>query len=104
MDRWYLGGRVAYVAIVGSMLVGLIAGAAARVFEHGVPLLKSVMIVAVTAIAAIVLLIFVGKGFFLLVPLGGAIVGGIVVVLEGITRAHRVPRPQQENKDTASKA
>jgi hypothetical protein len=62
------------------------------------------MVVAVTAIAAIVLLIFVGKGFFLLVPLGGAMVGGIVVVLAGIVKTRCVPRPKQEDKDTATKA
>jgi phosphatidylserine decarboxylase len=51
-----------------------------------------------------VLLIFVGKGFFLLVPLGGAMVGGIVVVLAGIVKTRCVPRPKQEDKDTATKA
>jgi hypothetical protein len=103
MDRWYIGSRVAALAIGSSAIVGLIAGVASGLFEHGLPLLRSVMIVAVTAIAALVLLIFVGEGFFLMVPIGGVIVGGIVVVLAGIAKT-RCARRQQENKDIANKA
>jgi len=104
MDRWYSAGCVFAMTIVSSMLVGLVAGAASRASEHGLPLLKSVMVVAVTAIAALGSLIFVGKGFFLLVPLGGVIVGGIVVVLAGIVKTRCTPRPKQEDKDTAGNA
>ncbi len=104
MDRWYLGGRVAALAIVSSMLVGFVAGAASRASEHGLPLLKSVMVVALAAIAATGSLIFVGKGFLLLVPLGGVMVGGIVVVLVGLKKTRCVPTTKQENQDIANKS
>lgn len=104
MDRWYTAGWVAAIAIVSSMLVGLIAGAASRVSEHGLPLLRGVMVVAVTGIVACALLMFVGKGFFLLAPLGGVMVGGIVVVMVGLKKTHCVPSTKQEDKDIANKA
>ena len=97
MDRWYTAGWVAAIAIVGSVLVGLIAGAASRVSEHGLPLLKSVMVVAVTGVIAIAFAPSVKSGMFLLAPLGGVIVGGIVVVLAGMTRMRCALSAKQEN-------
>ena len=103
MDRWYTAGWVAVIAIVSSVLVGLIAGAASRVSEYGLPLLKSAMVVAVTGVIAIAFAPSVKSGRFLLAPLGGVIVGGIVVVLAGIVKTRCTPRPTQEN-NTANKA
>ena len=105
MDRWYTAGWVAAIAIVSSMLVGLMAGAASRVSERGLPLLKSVMVVAVSAIAGNALLLFVGKGFFLLAPFGGVMVGGIVVVLVGLKKKTPcVPSTKQEGRDITDEA
>lgn len=104
MDRWHTAKGVITIAVVSSTLVGFVAGAASRASLHGLPLIQSVMVVAVTTIAAIGSLMFVGKGFYLSVSLGGVVVGGIVVALAGIIKAHWKSSTKQEDQNTAGKA
>jgi len=108
MDRWYNGIRVFALAVSSSTVVGSVAGLASRASEHGLSLLKSTMIVAICGIAGVVAAIALARGvktgMFLLAPLLGIIVGGIVVVAVGIARTNAVRRTKQEGENAARRA
>jgi hypothetical protein len=60
------------------------------------------MVVTVTGVIAIAFAPSVKGGRLLLAPLGGVIVGGIVVVLIGIVKAHRALSIKQEDKNASN--
>ena len=69
---------------VVSALVGMVGGAASRATSPGLPLTKSIVVVASTGIIAMVALrprLF--SEMFLLAPLGGILLGGVLAAIAG---------------------
>jgi hypothetical protein len=104
MDRWNTGIAIFALVVSSSTVVGLVAGLASRVSEHGLSFFKSTMIVAAAGIVAIPFAPIVKSGMFLLAPLVGILVGGIAVVMAGIARTNALRSTKQEGKNTAGKA
>ena len=105
MDRWDTGVAIFALLISSGLVFGLVVGLASKVPEHGLPLLKSTMIVACAGIVATLLLLSsLKKDMFLLAPLVGVIVGGIVVVLVGMSRTNPIRSTKPECEKTVSKA
>ena len=105
MDRWDTGVAIFALLISSGLVFGLVVGLASKVPEHGLPLLKSTMIVACAGIVATLLFApFMKKDMFLLAPLVGVIVGGIVVVLVGMSRTNPIRSTKPECEKTVSKA
>ena len=106
MDRWYLGVRV-FVLLVGSgIVVGLVVGLASKVPEHGLPLLQSTAIVAIGGVVGSVVASVLAAGEtdrFLLAPLLGVIIGGIVVVMVGVAETNAIRSAKQDGESSVNK-
>jgi hypothetical protein len=106
MDRWYNGIRIFALVVGSSTVIGLVAGVASRVSEHSLSFLRSTMIVATDGVVGLVVAIVLAAGkssMFLVVPLSGVIIGGIVVVMNGIVTTNAARRAKQEIENTADK-
>jgi hypothetical protein len=110
VDRWHTAKWVVVISVAASTLVGSIAGAASRASEPGLPLLRSVMLVAITGIAVTLVFGFVcgsmgaieKSAWFLIVPLAGVVFGGFVAASAGEKRSRRT-RPMQPEQSESDK-
>ena len=99
MDRWYIGVRV-FVLLIGSgAVVGMVAGLASKVPEHGLSFIESTVIVVISGFVAIVLGPCAEDDGLLWAFLVGIIFGGIAVIGAGIvrTRTMRIAKQESEN-------
>lgn len=93
--------KASAIAVLGGVFVGMIAGVASSAPEHGLPLPRSMIVVALSGIVAI----FFAPNpkfndWFFFVPVGGVIVGGVIVALLGMERTRSGPGPSTEdNRD-----
>lgn len=102
MDRWYLDVR-ASALVIGITLIGLIAGFASSVSEHGLSLLWSVSIVAIGCIVGAGCNLDMKMNWSLTAPLWGVFSGGIVVILLGLIPSNAVANTKLEGENTADK-
>jgi hypothetical protein len=96
LDRWHVAGAVFVLSIASCTLLGLVAGLASRVSENGVPLLQSVIAVAITTIAATLFSVCLDEAMLLVGAVVGIVIGGVVVVLTGLGNR---PRPTIANQN-----